>query len=62
MPMKEQKLGIVSPHFFEDFLILSLSKHWINYHGQIPCFDIVINKEGRLCLIGPKVEGNKDEL
>lgn len=54
--MKKQKIGSILPHIFGDYLIISLSKQWIDHHGKIPSFEIIIDCEGRLCLVGPKVE------
>lgn len=42
--MKKQ-LQIVVPIFFEDNLILSLSKDWINLFEKIPEFSVRISKK-----------------
>ncbi len=39
-----KKLGIISPHIFEDKLILSFSKNWMNQFGKVPEFDIFMDK------------------
>lgn len=46
----------VKPYLFEDFLIISLDRQWIDVHGgEIPTFTAVIDEEGRLNLVGPKI-------
>ncbi|KFM14397.1 hypothetical protein SCCGRSA3_00018 [Marine Group I thaumarchaeote SCGC RSA3] len=46
--MKE--LGSVQANLFNDFLIVSLDKEWINLFGGLPVFRIIIDDQGRLCL------------
>jgi len=41
---------ILTPAFFEDFLILSLSKSWIIVFDEMPKFSMEINKKGKLVL------------
>jgi len=48
--MKEQKLESVKAHLFEDHLILSLDKKWIERFGGIPTFTTSIDNQKRLCL------------
>ena len=48
--MKEQKLNSVKAHFFEDHLIISLDKKWIEKFDGIPTFTTSIDKKNRLCL------------
>ena len=35
---------------FENSLIISLSKDWLNYFSKIPEFDVMINDKDRLCI------------
>ena len=35
---------------FENSLIISLSKDWLNYFSKIPEFDVMINDKVRLCI------------
>jgi hypothetical protein len=44
-------LGTITPMNFDGYLILSLSKDWINQFSGIPKFSVMINKSGKLCLI-----------
>ena len=44
-------LGTISPLIFEDSLIISLTKDWINHFQSVPKFDVSIDKAGRLCII-----------
>jgi len=39
---------ILTPGFFQDFLILSISKSWIIAFGEMPKFSMKINKKGKL--------------
>lgn len=45
------RLGTISPLIFQDSLIISLTKDWINYFQSVPKFDVSIDKKGRLLLI-----------
>ena len=44
-------LGTVKPLLFDQNLIISLSKEWINKFSRIPIFNVIIDKGGRLCII-----------
>ena len=46
--MKE--LGTVQANLFDDYVIVSLDKKWINLFGGLPIFRIIIDDKGRLCL------------
>jgi hypothetical protein len=43
-------LGTITPMNFDGYLILSLSKDWINQFSGIPKFSVMINKSGKLCI------------
>ena len=43
-------LGTVKSLLFENSLIISLSKDWLNYFSKIPEFDVMINDKDRLCI------------
>ena len=45
------RLGTISPLIFQDNLIISLTKDWINHFQSVPKFDVSIDKKGRLCII-----------
>lgn len=36
-------------------LIISFDQRWIDVFNGIPVFDAIIDKDGKLCLIGPKI-------
>jgi len=48
--MKEQKLESVKAYLFDDHLIVSLDKKWLNVFETLPLFDVFIDKKKRLCL------------
>lgn len=43
-------LGEITPYFFEGKLIISLSKEWIESFGNIPKFEVKIDKNKKLVL------------
>jgi hypothetical protein len=51
--MKEKQLQVITPYLFEDHLILSLSKDWINYFKKIPTFSFEV-KDGKIILTSEK--------
>ena len=53
-------LKTVKSLLFENSLILSLSKDWLNYFSKIPEFVVNIDNDGRLCMTSQeKVIKNK---
>lgn len=46
--MKE--LGKVQSYLFDEYVIVSFDKKWINLFGGLPVFKIIIDDEGRICL------------
>jgi len=52
--LKNKAVGFVVPHFFDEYLLIALSKNWIQACNGLPKFQILIDDEGRLCLVGPK--------
>ena len=46
--MKE--LGKVQSYLFDEHVIVSFDKKWINLFGGLPVFRIIIDDEGKLCL------------
>lgn len=58
----KRTIGEVSPLFFEDKLIISLSKEWIKLFHEIPKFKILIDNKNRLILQGPTIKTNKKSL
>jgi len=53
--MKVQKIGTIMPYFFEDSLIIPLTKKWMNLFGTSPLFNVIIDQSRRLHLISPKM-------
>jgi|APSaa5957512535_1039671.scaffolds.fasta_scaffold14406_3 hypothetical protein len=51
--MKE--LGKVQSYLFDDHVIVSFDKEWINLFGGLPVFSITIDDAGKLCLQSQKV-------
>lgn len=54
--MRQQILQKISPILFEDKLLISFSKEWLKIFGKIPDFDVIIDKDNRLHLVGPKIQ------
>mgnify|MGYP000271241997 CR=1 FL=1 len=54
-------LKTVKSLLFENSLIISLSKDWLNYFSKIPEFDVMINDKDRLCITSQEkiVQGNE---
>lgn len=50
------RLGTISPLIFQDSLIISLTKDWINHFQSVPKFDVSIDKKGRLCIISKEID------
>ena len=40
----------ITPLLFENYLIITLSKDWINKFSGIPEFSVMINNTGKLCI------------
>ena len=40
----------ITPLLFENYLIVTLSKDWINKFSGIPKFSVKINNTGKLCI------------
>jgi hypothetical protein len=57
---KNKTLNKVKPLLWENHLLLSFDSKWIDVFGSIPVFDVII-KNGRLVLLGPKLQGNKND-
>ena len=49
-----KNLGTYEPFLFENSIIISLDKKWIEVFGEIPKFEIKIDKKGRLHIISTK--------
>jgi len=53
--LKKNFIQKITPYFFEDNLIISMSKDWIGVFRKIPEFEVRIDSKGRLVLIGPTI-------
>lgn len=54
-------LGTISPYFFEDRLIISLSKEWMKLFNGIPKFKVLLDSKNQLVLQGPTVKKSSSE-
>ena len=52
--MKECKINSVKACLFEDHLIISLEKKWIEVFNDIPSFNVIIDKNNKLNLCSVK--------
>jgi len=43
-------LGKVQSYLFDEHVIVSFDKKWIDLFGGLPVFKIIIDDKGRLCL------------
>lgn len=43
-----KKIGEYKPFLFENYLVLSLDKKWIEVFGEIPRFEAAIDSKGKL--------------
>lgn len=43
-----KKIGEYKPFLFENYLVLSLDKKWIEVFGEIPRFEAAIDNKGKL--------------
>jgi len=50
----------VSPYVFEDHLIIAFDKKWLQIFSEVPYFEVTIDKNNRLVLVGPKVRRSGD--
>jgi len=53
--MKPKQISQVTPYLMDGHLIISLDRKWLDVCKGIPTFAAVIDKEGRLNLLGPTV-------
>ncbi|PBO85839.1 MAG: hypothetical protein COA77_01365 [Thaumarchaeota archaeon] len=58
--MKQRLITKITPYLFEEYLIIPLHKDWINVYKTIPTFEVRIDKEGRLILLGPSLKRSGD--
>ena len=48
--LQEQIYGEIEPDLFDDHLIISFSKEWIDVFRGMPSFTLIIDSDNRLCL------------
>ena len=55
-----KKIATVTPTLFDDFLIISLSKKWIDVWKKIPEFSVYVDKNKQLIIktVGDKRSGD----
>ncbi len=53
--LKTIQLAQITPHIFDGKLIFSLDGKWIEACQGIPQFTAVVDEEGKLVLVGPKI-------
>ena len=49
-------LGEISPYFFENKLIISLSKDWVGLFKEKPKFKVTLDKKNRLVLQSQEIQ------
>jgi len=61
--MKNKQIGVITPLLFENNLLITLSKDWINVFEQLPTFKVQVDSNKRLNLTSQeqikKVKGEK---
>jgi len=45
-----KKIGVVNPYLFEDFLLISIKKEWLNVWEKIPNFLVFVGKDSQLII------------
>ena len=49
--MKNKQIGTIAPFFFEDKLLIALSKDWVDVFKKLPSFEVTIDNRNRLHFI-----------
>jgi len=57
-----KRLSDITSYLFEDHIIISLSKDWINVFKAIPEFEVIIDNKKRLHLISKNKVKNEKEI
>ena len=58
VPEQMKKVNEITSYLFDDSLIISLSKDWVNVFGSLPKFSTKI-KNGRLILTSQIIKGDE---
>ena len=48
--MKNKQIGVITPYLFEDNLLITLSKKWIDVFEKLPTFKVQVDSDRRLNL------------
>ncbi len=56
--MKEKSIGFLSSFFIQGKLLVAMNGDWENVLGNNPTFEVIIDKDGRYTLRGPRVNHN----
>ena len=51
-------LGTISPYFFEDKLIISLSREWMKLFNEMPKFKVFLDRKNQLVLQSSAIQKN----
>jgi len=51
----------IKPYLFDNYLIIALSKDWIDVCKGIPEFSVILDNNQRICLVGPKLESSSEK-
>jgi len=54
-----KKIGEIPPYLFEDFLVISIKKEWINVWEKIPNF--LVYADGKKLVIKADIRENTDD-
>jgi len=54
-----KKIGEITPYLFEDHLILSIQKEWINIWKTFPKFFVFVGKDSQLIIKSNTINGGK---
>lgn len=46
-----RKIGTVTPYMIDDYLVVSLSRNWVNIYQSIPTFDVFLDEKNRMHLV-----------
>lgn len=53
--MKPKKLGRISSFSIQGKTLFAINEEWKKFLGDTPTFEVIIDKDERYCLLGPKV-------
>lgn len=58
--MKDKQIAQVTPYMMDGHLIISFDEEWIQVFNGIPTFTALLDKDSRLCLLGPVISKKKE--